>query len=654
MKTPLASRQQPAPGWRRLALAGLFCLAARLAVGGEAALTVEANRHQVYLGESFLLQVSVAGSSAAEPDLARIAKARVRRLGAQTVSNVSIRFERGQMVREGFSGLVVSYEITPLEAGAFRAGPVSVAVDGRRLEAAGPTVAVTDIEAQNVVALAIRASRDTVLLDEPFAITLAVRIRRLPPPNEATDPLVPDNPPILDIPWLTPEGVKGLAGPDILNLLNRLLIPNGRPGFAVNNFQREPDPFDFDAFFSGGKRRAVFAFDRRLGNDDLEYTLSLSYTPKEEGNYVFGPVTFNGQVPVAVSTDGRAEGRHVFAVGPACTVRVVPPPEEHRPAAFTGLIGSNLAARAILDTSSCVVGDLVKLTLALSGPLRFDKMLPPKLSQQADLTGAFTVYDTTVDSDKRDGVCRFTYTLRPTRAGRLQVPPIEIAYYDLGRRAYDRVRTLAIPLEVRPAVEITATNLVGHTNLIAAVQPAADWRAAAPAPIRQSADGFRSVPLLGHPGWLAAAGAAPLLTLAGIAWQAWQRSRPRRQAARRRRRALSRACRALAAARRERAPNAAAAGLGAALRGYLVERRDLSPGCLTPAGAHDALRSAGVPAALADALRALHEPYFHGGFSGTPGPATLENDSRCLARLLAEIDPFLAQPRAGGNRSSRP
>ena len=62
------------------------------------------------------------------------------------------------------------------------------------------------------------------------------------------------------------------------------------------------------------------------GQTYFEYRLELQYTPKEEGDYVFGPVTFKGFIPVSVDESGNADGRDIFAVGRAATVRVVPPP----------------------------------------------------------------------------------------------------------------------------------------------------------------------------------------------------------------------------------------------------------------------------------------------------------------------------------------
>src|SRR5450759_1797106 len=124
----------------------LWLAAALPLVADDVTVKVEANRNQLYMGESFILQVNVSGAGDAEPDLSQIKNSKVRSLGKQNISNYSIQYVNGQITRQGFSGLIISYEITPLAAGPFQAGPVVVTVNGQRLTAEGPSLTVTDIE----------------------------------------------------------------------------------------------------------------------------------------------------------------------------------------------------------------------------------------------------------------------------------------------------------------------------------------------------------------------------------------------------------------------------------------------------------------------------------------------------------------------------
>lgn len=623
---------------------------------------VEANRNQIYLGESFILQINVAGTGEAEPDLSQVKNCRTRSLGKQNISNYSISFVNGQVTRQGFSGLVISYEITPLIAGPFRAGPVIVNANGQSHKVEGPALTVTDIEKQDLVRLAITSSSETVLIDESFDITLTVLIKRLSGKFADAEPIFPDNPPVLTIPWLSMEKIPGLNGTDLNQLLNKLLIQNHRPGFAINDYMRQPDPFDFSSFMAGGKRPAVFRLDRRLTSRDnqayVEYYLKLNYSPVDEGNYVFGPVVFKGSVPVEADDTGKGNGMAIFAVGPACTVRVIPPPELDRPACFSGAIGSNLLIKASLDTNACSVGDPLKLTLELTGRVRFDKMLPPKLTLQTNLLEHFTIYDNTVQTIKQDPVCRYIYTLRPKHAGAFQVPPIEVAYYDVKSRGYKTIATQMIPLAVKRGTEITASQMVGNTNRAQIAARTDDDRIQPIAPARTDAMGMCSAPLFGKPAWLVVAGAGPGLFLIGLMIKLYRTHNKKHKAARRRQQAMPRAWRRLNKAIKLGAHSspAAAAELCAAVRQYLAERLDVAAAGITPADARHLLASiaANPPNDPAGELCRLFEHYFNAGFATRTEQKNLDADCRKLKELIREIELALRAPghrRANATKS---
>ena len=396
----------------------------------ELSVKATANRNQIYIGESFILEVTVAGSTGtAEFDFTPIKNANIRHLGARNISNYSFTIINGKITREGFTGFVASYEITPLASGKFRAGPVSVKIDGKVLTDPGPIVTVTDIEKQDRVIISVSANRETALIDEPFTVTLNLKIKAMPGDAAVIEPLFPDNPPALTIPWLDEE-LKGLSGPDIRQLLTAHLAPHwNQPGVTINKFSLAPDPFDISSMFSHEQRKAKFALPGgkiQFNNQSYyQYTLQFDYVPKDEGVYVFGPVIFKGGVPERLDEHGRAVGANIFAVGSAATVRIIPPPDENRPESYSGAIGSNLTVKAALDTAGCNLGDPLTLTLTVAGQVKFDKMLPPRLSLQTNLLEHFTIYDNTVQSVKKDAYNQYLYTIRPTQAGKQEIPPLE-------------------------------------------------------------------------------------------------------------------------------------------------------------------------------------------------------------------------------------
>jgi len=127
--------------------------------------------------------------------------------------------------------------------------------------------------------------------------------------------------------------IDGMDSPDIKQVLDALLLKQqDKPGFTINQYTIQSDPFR-DFFNMGSfnpQQPAKFMFEKGSaitnGIPYMVYTLKLRYTPRAEGNYTFGPVVFKGRAVEQVNDQGQASVRPVFTVGPAFTVRVVPPP----------------------------------------------------------------------------------------------------------------------------------------------------------------------------------------------------------------------------------------------------------------------------------------------------------------------------------------
>ncbi len=322
--------------WRSFQfLAGLSLVALALtqpvSAAGEPTLEVNVSRDRIYIGESLLIEVKVGGSdNPAPPDLSAIRNGTPQFLGSQSSSRYSVIIINGQMRREGFTGRTFTYKLTPRTEGQIAIGPVTATVEGKTLSASGPVVTVTGMTRQDTVAVSVTASRDTVLVDEPFDLRLAVKIRRLPGRFADVDPLFPADPPHLEAELLNGQEIDGLKGPDFKRLLNSLITPRQQAGFTLNNYTVQADVFDFSAMMNPQGVPARFMLQRQPirenGKDYWEYALTIPYLPLAEGSYTFGPVLFKGNVPVAVNENGEATGTPVFTVGAAAIVRVIPPP----------------------------------------------------------------------------------------------------------------------------------------------------------------------------------------------------------------------------------------------------------------------------------------------------------------------------------------
>ncbi|MBM4142694.1 MAG: protein BatD [Lentisphaerae bacterium] len=641
-----------------------FILLSAAGAAADLSLEVSADRNRIYLGEAVILTVSVNGDiNPPEPDLSGIQGAAVRPLGSQAHSFTSASFANGRLQRTSVVGRKFTYAVAPAAAGRFTAGPVVLETDGRTLREEGPVVEVVGVAAQNDVLVSVRASRETVLVDEPFDIVLAVAVRQLPGEYAPREPLDGAAPPALNVPYLaqTPDG---LDGPDLEAVLRRLHEPRGdRPGFSINDIPARQDPFDPDGFFGGGMddffrpRPARFRLEQRVVEKDsgsyVAYSLALRYVPRKEGDYTFGPVTFKGPIVAATDRGAQLVRQGFFAVGPACTVRVVPPPEEGRPPTFIGAVGAGMAAEAALDAQTCNVGDPLKLTLRVSGGVNTENVRPPVLAAQTNLTRLFRTYDGTVQTASRDGAKEFTYTVRPVTPGTIELPPVALSYYNSERRAYETVLTRPVPLRVNETAQ------VGYEMVIAAGTNGPGREAAAAprvmAPLDVSPEG--AVPVaLGLRAWQRTVCLlSPIAYFLGLAWRALRAPLAAFRARRRRGGALGAALDALreAGAAGGDDPHAAARLVCRAVSGYLARRFDVRGEGMTPADAVELLRQRGAPAEIVAEFERLHRRGFEAAYAARAEASYAARDETALAdRTLRRLDKALGVRRRRSARAT--
>jgi len=677
----LPSLEGPGVGFsllRRLVLAIVLILqfiSIPVILAATPTLSVKANRDRVYLGESFLLEVKVDGAdNPGAPDLSAIRNGTTELLGSQSSSQYTVVIVNGQMRREGFSGRIFTYKVTPVAEGAITTGPITAMVNGAPITATGPVVSVTGVTQQDFVKAFVTASRATVLVDEPFDIQVTLRIKALPRPYQDSEPLFPADPPHLEAAFLNGQEIDGLKGPDFQRLLNEHLLRANQQGFTLNEYITQGDPFDFSQMLNMQGRPARFRLDSKKvvqdGQGYWEYTLTVPYSPLTEGSYTFGPLLFKGSVPFEVKADGTANGRPIFAVGPAATVRVIPPPEENRPDSYIGAIGSNLVVEAALDAQTCNVGDPLKLTLTLSGAIQMRNITPPRLTLQPALLERFEIYDDSVQTVKQNEQRQYVYTIRPRQAGSFEMPPVEVSYYDVTLRRYRTVRSSSIPLKVRQATEITASQIIGvSTNAGSRMQRKMEL-AMRPAGIRMGMAGAESASLMGNPRRVALyAGFGPAVFAMCLLGVWLRRQGPAFRRAQRQGQAFARARQALVDTHpplrgplrggelKREIPSLEGCpkgGVGSAgddehrvicsvLRQYLADRFDVQADALTPDEAESLLTVRGIPYDLAKRFSGLMQRHFDASFGSSSAGA----DTKEILAMLAAVEGYRQErPRA--------
>jgi hypothetical protein len=588
---------------------------------------VTANRNNIFIGESVQLTVKVSGLDSPQvlPDLSALSNCKVRLLGSNSDSHYSIVIVNGKITKDGFSGRVFTYELTPSSTGTFNAGPINIAVNGQIIKAEGPSIQVTGIEKQEWVDISIKASSESVLVDEPFDITLSISLKRLPHQYAEIDPLDPRDPPTLSVPFLENNPISGLEMPNIEKILNDHFVNRGdAPGFAINNYNVRNDPMDIMNMFNFRNQvaKAKFIFNKKINSKNgisyFQYTLIMTYTPKEENNHTFGPVIFKGPVITGVNQDSHGISTNIFAVGPAVTVRVIPPPEEGRPASYVGAIGSNIIAEASLDTQTCKVGDPLKLTLEISGNIRIDNINPPVLNIQTNLTRHFKIYEDTVQSSSKDGKKVFVYTVRPTTAGTLELPPIEISYFDSISRAYRKIYTQPIPVRANESLEIGAANIIETvTNRTSEVKKTTEQDSFIIAPIDINPAGAIPDQIALKPWEIVTLTASPFIYFLVAGITLIRKRRKIGEGARRRNRGINEVFTLLRDCKSLSETNSANARivLCTAIRKYIANRFGAIEAGLTPSDARELLKNSGIDPVIGNNLCDILERNFNATYS---------------------------------------
>ncbi|MGN0851787.1 MAG: BatD family protein [Kiritimatiellia bacterium] len=370
--------------------------------------------------------------------------------------------------------------------------------------------------AEQAPAFEIVASSTNLVLTEHVAVTLRLRLPPLAPPHEDQAPILSQRAPHLEAAFLE----QGWATAELVPVDARRLFSGSAgerrrspdaPAFSVNDYMANdvfasmPDPFglfDDDAFGRTmlGPRLRLFAFDvareSRNGTNGWLFTATLAPWRAVAAGTV-KPLRARFRVPhvTGVKAGHDRFGRPVNQVRMGEIVleaqlpelAVTAPPAATRPASFCGAIASNFTVRATLDTNVCTAGDPLVLTLDVAGATDASMVHPPSFAEA--LKGSvFRLDESSAKTDTFAGFRRFTWRVRPTKAGTVEFPALPVAYFDLATRAYATCRTEAIPIQVKAGAQATLGAL-GELEDDAAALPLPDG-------LELSETGGRTLPLL--------------------------------------------------------------------------------------------------------------------------------------------------------------
>lgn len=568
---------------------------------------ITASSREIFAGESVTLNVKVSDfKEGMDPDLSKIKNCTVEFKGASSQSFQNISIINGRRLVTGFSGRNFSYKITPNIFGRIKLGPITVSDNKHSKTHSGPFLTVKGIEKQEYVQMDIVPSKNNLIVDEPFSVSLKILIKALPKPYRKAPPLSVANPPRINIPYITKDFFKGLQEPDIQKKLQAMVINDSdTPGFSINDFT-------FNSFFNNSLAR--FDFKPKIvtqnGKTYFEYLFPLNYIPTTEGEYNFGPVSFKGLIYIGATSQGKGITKSIYTIAKKITVKVVPPPIDGRPASYIGAIGTKLTAKASLDAQTCKVGDPLTLTLLLSGNIQMDNIYTPSLTLQKNLNKDFRIYEDSAKSETKGDQRTYKYTVRPSKAGTLEFPPIEISFYNPDLKKYQTVTTAPIPIRANPATEFKESTVIDTADqsvTIIAKTENPDLEVTAPFSMESIS---KNKPIFIPKLHLTLLLLGPLLLLIKIFIKSGKKLMPSAAKTQRHRTATSNTIKNLKG-------STSHDEIVSALRQYLNLRLDISSNSLTPAELTPALLKHNISEKSAQTFANILESNFNAGFQTT-------------------------------------
>ncbi|MEG2725276.1 MAG: BatD family protein [Kiritimatiellia bacterium] len=387
--------------YRWQVVVGILCAG----VASAQTLRVQMAPESIMLGDPFQIEVMAEGVTLANVDFAF----------SQTVQKVQQQSK--SMTVNGRMSSSLIYTLLPSEVGTCRLMSLSAQTsEGKTLSfSEHRQVKVQAVTLDRAVELTSKATPEEVLQGDEVLLTLSLRV-----------------------PALQTQG--------------RVLVPFYGQDFFGRLQERTPNvSFEFatspDACLKPLLDRVSST--REMEGTNVVWRFAMKYRATKEGEIVFPAPIMRDERAVSADAEGRLQTVRSVAVGQPLKVQVQAPPSEGRPHNFIGVIAHTLAVKASLDTLQAKMGDPLRLTVTFTTDGEATSIRAPKLPK---MSGFRTYGEPTRETF--EGGCSLSYSVRPMRAGLLELPPLSFGWFERSSRTYQEARTVAVPVRVLPSAQL--------------------------------------------------------------------------------------------------------------------------------------------------------------------------------------------------------
>lgn len=425
-----------------LAAALVWLASGAAAAQEEVSVRLQVESRTVYMGESFLVQISIDGTDqAGQPDLPRVQDFTIEYLSGQNNSSQSITIINGKLERVVQRGFIFSYRFTPTKVGMLAIPQIAVKAGGKTYRTTPVTIEVTKPGETDEFKLRINLSRETCYVGEPVT---------------------------LDVTWYLRKDVENFR-------FTAPFLQSADFDFAVPEVQVDNSRRYFRIPIGGGEVIAEKGRGMLGGVTYATFEFTIVLIPRRAGSFVIPEF-----VVACEASSGRVSRRDFFDdffrddffsfrrgdiekfVVPSnrLSLFVKDLPAEGRPPGFAGHVGEyRIAASA--EPTEVNIGDPITFIVTLEGPEYLERIELPPLQSQPELVRDFKIPDERADG-RVDGPRKiFTQTIRARSEDVTEVPPIRLSYFDTKEERYRTATTDPVPVRVNPTRVVTASDAEG-------------------------------------------------------------------------------------------------------------------------------------------------------------------------------------------------
>lgn len=412
-----------------------------------AAVTVSAvvEHQQVYVGESFILQIQVEGDDSPErPDLSALQDFTVTPQGGQKNNSSSVSIINGHMSQTSHHGYVFNYALIPRKAGHLTIPELEIKTGSGSYFTMPVTIVATPPEETSDFKLRLGLAKKSCYVGEPVKLTITWYIGKDVQGFNF-------NLPILDDERFSVRADP--AAPSKANNDNLLAIPLGKGQVVAQKSHGTLNGRDFlTVSFS---RILVPLVPGKLALPEATVSAKAFAGRKTHGNS-YDP--FNNFFNDGFFGRSRDIYRTVVVPSDTPTLTVLPLPELGKPANFNGLVG-DYSLLATASPTQVKIGDPITLTIQVAGSYANNVSLPPLQDQLP--TADFKVPVEMAPGVGEGMLKTFTQTVRARRAGIKEIPALSLSFFNSKSGKYETVKSKAIPLKVSGNRVVTAQDAEG-------------------------------------------------------------------------------------------------------------------------------------------------------------------------------------------------